>query len=200
MGLVAHEMYHGFGLSHSAVRDSSGAAIGGNEWDPVGKGACGFGTCIPVHLPSVQKDILGWVDAAKIFTVASHGIYTITLEQLAQPQTGNYLMVKIPQGTNHYYTVEARRKVGYDSPITSAAVIIHERLPFVNNGYIEVLSPPDQEHPEFPQWPDKRWLVGDVFQNATKSVKVTVLAETATGFRIQIETQGVKIYLPLLIR
>jgi M6 family metalloprotease-like protein len=199
MGLVTHEMYHAFGLNHSFVLLSNGEEHG-NQWDPVGRGACGFGSCIPVHLPSVQKEELGWIDANKIFT-AGPGKSTVTLEQLAQPQTSNYLMAKIPLDTNHFYTVDTRRKVGYDNVITSDAVIIHERLATDipdsrGPGHIAVISPSGQT---VPAYPDSRWLVGSVFQDTTNHVKVTVLSATTTGFQVQIEVSSY-LYLPLIVR
>ncbi len=42
---------------------------------------------------------------------------TITLERLALPGPGNYLMAQIPMDNapGQFYTVEARRRVGYDN-------------------------------------------------------------------------------------
>ncbi len=44
------------------------------------------------------------------------------------PQTGNYLMAQIPvnHSTTHFYTVEVRRKTGYDIKLPGAGIIIHE--------------------------------------------------------------------------
>ena len=41
---------------------------------------------------------------------------TITLERLALPGSGNYLMAQIPMDNapGQFYTVEARQRVGYD--------------------------------------------------------------------------------------
>ena len=51
----------------------------------------------------------------------------ITLERLAQPGPGNYLMAVIPMDNapGLFYTVEARRRTGYDQGIPGDAVLLH---------------------------------------------------------------------------
>ena len=63
---------------------------------------------------------------------------TVTLEQLALPQTGNYRMAIIPiqNSSTHYYTAEVRRWAGYDVKLPGQGVIIHE----VIDGFTYVLD------------------------------------------------------------
>jgi len=194
LALNAHEMYHGFGLGHSAVRDANWAVTDVNQWDPVGIVACMFGDCNPHHIPAPQKDELGWIDADKIYT-ATLANQTITLEALALPQTNNYLMAKIPLGRDNFYTLEARRPAGADSKVPGAAVIIHEvdwsppcapgdtSCP---NGYIRLVPVPGLADPS---GTGAMWTVGRVFSDTTRGVTVTVVASTTTGFQVQIETR-----------
>jgi len=192
--LTAHEMYHGFGLGHSGVRDTDGSFLSGSSWDPVGVGACGFGDCDPSHTPAPQKDILGWIDAAKKSTYPGSGSQTVTLEGLALPQTANPLMAIIPIGTNHYYTVEARRSRGNFDDKVPDAVVIHE----VKNGAVGLIPVPGKASPS---GSGAAWVVGDKFSTVLAGVEMTVKEQTATGFTIEInELTTYPIYLPLIIR
>ncbi|MEJ5310436.1 MAG: choice-of-anchor Q domain-containing protein [Anaerolineae bacterium] len=192
--LNVHEMYHGFGLGHSAVRDQNWAVTDVNSWDPVGIGACMFSSCEPHHIPAPQKDELGWIDADKTYT-ATLVTQTITLEALALPQTNNYLMAKIPMESDHFYTLEARRKAGADTKVPGPAIIIHEvdwsppcapgdlTCP---NGHIRLVPVPGLADPS---GTGAMWTVGKVFTDTTYGITVTVVASTTTGFEVQIETR-----------
>jgi M6 family metalloprotease-like protein len=190
MALTAHEMYHGFGLGHSGVRNPDGTILGGNSWDPVGVGACGFSSCIPSHIPAPQKDELGWIDGDKIVT-ATLDTQTVTLESLALPQTSNPLMVKIPLEGNHFYTLESRRPAGYDSKVPEA-VLIHEvnlRPGEFSNGHIGLIPVPGASSPgSF----GAIWSTGSVFTDTTFGITVTVVATTTTGFQVQIDRQPIE--------
>jgi M6 family metalloprotease-like protein len=197
IGVTSHEMYHGFGLDHSGVRDPvSWAMTSGNQWDPVGRGACGFGNCTPSHPPAPQKNFLGWIDSTKKTTPVFSG-QIFTLEALAQPQTGNPLMVTIPIGPGHYYTLEARRQAGYDTKIPGAAVLIHEVRPVDNDGTVGILSPPGAS---YPSGSGSMWLAGDTFTDSAHNISVAVLAATATGFQVQVTFPAHPVFLPMLAK
>jgi hypothetical protein len=197
IGVTSHEMYHGFGLDHSGVRDPvTWATTYGNQWDPVGRGACGFGDCTPSHPPAPQKDILGWIDSNKKATALVTG-QIFTLEALAQPQTSNPLMVTIPIGPNHYYTLEARRKVGFDTKVPGAAVLIHEVRPVENDGTVGIIPVPGKSGPS---GSGSMWLVGDTFTDSANGITVTVLAATTTGFQVQVGVSTHPVFLPLLAK
>src|SRR5690606_27928811 len=131
ISVVMHEMGHGFGLPHSSgdydetydspwdvmSRDRVNCAI---TRDPV-YGCVGQGT-IRYH-----KDILDWIPPDRKYTHVS-GEQTLTLERLSLPGDEGYLMAQIPidGSSTHFYTVEARRKVGYDAKLPGEGVIIHE--------------------------------------------------------------------------
>ncbi len=198
MALSAHEMYHGFGLSHSSAYSPTTQEDLGSSWDPIGVGACGFSSCTPSHLPAPQKYELGWITPTNIYTATAIS-QTVTLEALALPQTNNYLMVKIPLGSSQkrYYTLEARRRVGaYDGKLPSTpTVLIHEvnlqdTYPFgpYSNGHIRLV-------PRLPNVVDQPWgtgaiwTVGHVFSDTTNGITVTVLSTTTTGYVVRVNVR-----------
>ena len=184
LATVAHETGHAFGLAHSS---SGGGEEYGNIWDVMsGDGACGsdpvYGT-LPQHVIAFDKDILGWIPAGRKFVAPAGAITTLTLQQLAQPGPDGYLMAQIPiaGSATHFYTVEARRRVGQDASLPYDAVIIHEvdtRLPhparLVTHGG-------DDGRPS-----TSMWTTGMAFQDVPHGIAVTVGAETETGFTVNI--------------
>jgi hypothetical protein len=207
----AHEMGHTFGLQHSSVGEGNGY---GNMWDVMSvDGPCRTETPygrIGQHPIAYQKDALGWLPAERIFVAAGDSQATIAMEQTALPTAGNYLLARISvaelarsetgqskeetgQGkevSRHYYTVEARRRVGYDASLPGDGIIIHEvnldeALPVrpVNTG----LS--DGGSRGATTGSAARWLPGQVFQDAEHGIAVSVDRATPTGFVVTIFTR-----------
>ncbi|MDQ1301383.1 MAG: hypothetical protein QG637_1304 [Chloroflexota bacterium] len=208
----AHEMGHAFGLQHSSVGEGNGY---GNMWDVMSvDGPCRtetpFGR-IGQHPIAYQKDVLGWLPTDRIFVAEGDSQATITLAQMAQtalPAPGNYLLARIPipahslwpvsdrtsaarEGAHrHYYTVEARRRIGYDASLPADGIIIHEvsldeALPVrpVSAG----LS--DGGSRGATTGSVARWLPGQVFQDAEHGVAISVDRATPTGFVVTIFTR-----------
>ena len=125
----AHEMGHAFGLMHSSgpytdTYDSKWDVMsGGRSLDPYP----GYGP-LGVHTIAYHKDFLGWIPASRKYVARPNTTRTITLERLAQPGSGGYLMAQIPIGRSrtNFYTVETRLFAGYDEEIPDEAVIIHK--------------------------------------------------------------------------
>lgn len=185
--VMSHEMGHGFGLPHSS---GTYGQTYDNRWDIMSDGwtDCGNSThatygCLGQHTISYHKDKLGWIAANKKYTPAG-GTATITLEQLALPQTGNYLMAQLPIGGSsiHFYTVEVRRKVGYDIKLPGEAVIIHE----VDTTRERPANVIDSDGNGNTGDAGAMWTVGETFTDAANGITVSVVSATSTGFEVSI--------------
>ena len=176
-----HEMGHGFGLPHSsgpysAVYDSNWDVMSGG-WNPATYDP--FWGYIAPHTISYHKDLLGWIPADRIYDAAPGSTETITLHRLGDLGAGgDYLMARVPRIDGTYYTVEARRFIGYDENLPDSAVILHH---IRDRAY--VVDPDDNGDPDDE---GARWDPGETFTDADNGVSVTVDAITAQGYVVTI--------------
>lgn len=127
MGTYAHEIGHTFGLPHSS---GPYGATYDSHWDVMSASTFftppGTAHRWSTHTLAHQKDRLGVVPAARRFT-APAGRSTLMLERSASPAANaNHLLAVIPiQGsTTRYYTLEARRRTGYDVALPAEGVLV----------------------------------------------------------------------------
>ena len=189
ISVIQHEMGHGFGLPHSS---GSYGEVYDNAWDVMSKDRYNCDAskdatygCVGQHTISFHKDKLGWIPAGEKFTfIASNLTATITLEQLALPATTNYKMAQIPIGgsSTHFYTLEARRLVGYDKKLAGPAVIIHE----VDTTRAIPANVIDADGNGITSDGGAMWAVGETFTDKTNNISVHIDSATATGFIVTI--------------
>ncbi|MFH1111345.1 MAG: hypothetical protein V1790_19430 [Planctomycetota bacterium] len=189
--VVGHEMGHGFGLPHS-----SGPYAGAydSQWDVMsGGGMCAapdvnYG-CVGVHTIAYHKWLLGWIPGSRHFE--SGGLpqaATIIIERIAAPPGGNYLIASLwadVDSPSRWYTVETRRRSGYDDEIPGDAVVIHDVDPLnrPNDRTAQVVDPDGNGNPNDG---GAMWLSGEWFLDVADSVLVFVERETATGFEVSL--------------
>ncbi len=140
---AAHEMGHGYGLNHSfsddtSYKNASWSQPGeyDDEWDIMSAmhvftfAGANYGTSGP-GLIAPYMDRLGWLPRSRILTFGADGTSsrTLTLDAVNQPTGNGSIMVRVPfdpANPYRYYTVEYRRKVGWDRGIPADTVLIHE--------------------------------------------------------------------------
>ena len=182
---VNHEMGHAFGLPHSSGQYG---LIYDDLWDLMGSSPGMDGS----HMISYHKDMLGWIPSNRKAVVTPGSLATLTLEELALPPANNFLMVKIPLGgtTNHFYTLEARRRVGYDQDLMGDAVIIHDVVTDRQPVPPATQSPPaqiiDGDHNGIAWDAGPMWTPGEVFTDTTNGITVCIDRATATGFVVTV--------------
>jgi hypothetical protein len=71
--------------------------------------------------------LAAWIPSARKFVPPLNSVTTIEIDRLNQPGSStNYLMARIPiPGSSQFYTVEARRFIGYDNKVPAEAIVIH---------------------------------------------------------------------------
>jgi M6 family metalloprotease-like protein len=190
IAVIAHEMGHGFGLPHSS---GNYGETYDNAWDVMSDDRfnCAAGTdpvygCMAQHTISYHKDKLGWIPTGQKFIAGQNSLTTITLEQLALPQTGNYKMAQIPiiESNSHFYTVETRRLTGYDVKLPGNAVVIHE----VDKSRSRPAYVIDADGNGDTGDAGAMWTVGETFTDPANAIYVYISTATATGFQVTINT------------
>lgn len=200
---VGHEMGHGYGLPHSEGIDFD-HTLQPSSWDVMSAGAYKrprppFDR-LDVHTIAYHKGLLGLLDEGRVVTFGG-GVQRVVLERLAQPATADALMVRIPiDGSDaRVYTVEARRRVGYDAGLPAEGIVIHE-IDEHRPGFTWV-DPDTGASREV--WPGPAWLVGNpatsdgywtaeagknLFYDARSRIGVMVRRETPsrTGYEVAI--------------
>ena len=188
VSVIAHEMGHGFGLPHSSGNYGNPYD---NAWDVMSQDRynCAAATdptygCLAQHTIAYYKYILGWVSPAERYMASISSKATINLEQLAMPTTSDYKLAQIPIGgsSTHFYTVEARRKVGYDIKLPGNAVIIHE----VDTSRGIPAHVLDVDLNGNTSDAGTMWIAGETFTDIPNGITVRVDAATATGFQVTI--------------
>lgn len=186
--VLAHEMGHAFGLSHSTADDEG---VHGNAWDLMSEDGPWLAELYfppePQHIIAHDKDRLGWIAADRNYAALPGSEATIVLERLAMPSATDYLMATIPisGSAQRFYTVEARRRVGRDAGVPADAVVIHEVDASAGTPPRLVTGPGERAGSR----PVSAWTVGKRFVDERHGIAVSVDAETATGFVVTISTR-----------
>lgn len=194
-GVLQHEMGHAYGLLHSLAGDN----YYGNLWDVMSANSCGntlhpvYG-CVGQHTLAYNRFQLGWIPLDRHY-VAGRGfggtqaVHTITLEGATLPGPTGYLLAIVPinGSATHFYTVEARRLVGYDANLPGTAVIIHEiggASPLTQLVDLSLYNWGDGE--------SAMWPPGEAFGDPVGEIIIRVDAATPTGFTVTIFNGGVE--------
>jgi hypothetical protein len=156
IGAMGHEGGHGLGLNHSYsddpnYRNVSWAAIGeyDDQWDVMSyanvfsKPTTRFGNGGP-GLNAYHVDRMGWLPRSRMITFGADGATssTITLAALGHTATPGPFLVRVPFDPSdpfHYYTVEYRRKDGWDSGIPADTLLIHQTVKHSDGQYYSTL-------------------------------------------------------------
>ena len=185
--VLAHEMGHGFGLPHSS---GDYGYTYDNRWDVMSDdwSNCTRSTnptfgCLGQHTISFHKDRLQWIPVAEKQTVST-GTQTVTLEQLALPQTANKKMIVLPIGGSQtlFYTVEVRRWTGYDVKLPGEAVIIHN----VDTTRLNPAHVVDIDGNGNTGDAGAMWTVGEIFTDVTNGITVSIDSMSSSGYIVTV--------------
>jgi hypothetical protein len=190
--VIAHEMGHGFGLPHANNFDGDTDPYD-SPWDVM---SSAFGNAVSQapygrqgkHHTAYHKDRLGWIAPNELQVVNEGEAVTVTIDHMALQSTANLRAVEIPiPGTNDWYTVEVRDRVGYDGQLPGNAVIIT----YVDTNRQEPAWAVDIDNPpaNFGSNEGTMFRVGETFEDVTVGISVHVVSQTAEGFVIDIASQ-----------
>jgi hypothetical protein len=188
--VIAHEMGHGFGLPHSSGMYGK---TYDNRWDVMSDTwtDCGnltdttFG-CLGQGTIAYHRDLEGWIAAGDKINVADGARIQTGLVWLdSTPGSGVHLITVPVQGTNTFYTVEARHKAGYDQKLPGVGVIIH----LVDPGRTNPAQVVDADGNGNTGDGGAIWGVGETFSAPAAGISVEVGAAGANGFTVTVSNR-----------
>jgi hypothetical protein len=209
-------MGHGFGLPHSEGDPDHTTGYNkypyDSEWDVMsGGGLCGAKPrdpdplsptywqkhnpyeCIADHTISYHKDLLGWIPSGRRYVASKGANESIDIENLAQPASGNYLMAKVPIGTSttQFYTVEARRSLGYDGHVNGAipgeGIVIHKVDTTLSRPARVVDKDTNNDNVNDD---GAMWTAGEIFQDDSNGISIEVMGPSSSGSGYSVRING----------
>jgi hypothetical protein len=189
--VIAHEMGHGFGLPHSNNFDGDSDPYD-SPWDVM---SSAFRNAVDTgpygrqgkHHTAYHKARLGWLAPSEVLVINDGDVANVVIDHMALQSTTNLRAVEIPiPGTDDWYTVEVRDRVGYDAQLPGNAVVISH----VDTGRSEPAWAIDTDDPpaNFGSNEGSMFRVGETFEDPTGVIRVSVVAATAEGFELDIES------------
>ena len=198
-GVIAHEVGHNFGLSHSQSLDCGTVSLGsdcivrsyGDPADTMGSGG-------DTHFNAFQKDLLGWIGAAGtpgVITVGASGRYQ--LAPYAASGTSAKAL-KIPRGIDaltgemNYYYVEYRQRIGFDATLggnLAQGVLVH--IGGINQfSRLLDMTPGSDPVSDFNDMYDSALTVGRSYSDANAGIRITLVAADASGASVDVAVGG----------
>lgn len=189
---LAHEMGHGYGLPHSDNSDGDDDTYD-NPWDVMSDGWSNayvdatYGTR-PKHIAMIQRDRLGWVDAARklVLPYGAGGTRQLELQfaSLAGASGVQMIVLTMPAQVDPSqtvsYTLEARRPMGdYETRLAGTAIIIHRLSGGTAYSQDASVPPADRANNE-----GSMFKVGESWSAPGGAYLLQVDATTANGFLI----------------
>jgi len=195
--VIAHELGHNFGLSHSQALDCGGAIIGGDCINrSYGDAADTMGSGSTPHFNAFQKEILGWLGAGgqpAITTVVQSGRYLIA--PLSSDGDGPRAL-KIPRGTDattgqvNYYYVEYRQPTGFDAALGSVGNLTKGVLIHTGgiNQYSMLLDMTPDSDPlsSYHDINDSALTVGRSYLDAGAGISISLVSMDAAGATVDV--------------
>jgi hypothetical protein len=183
--VIQHELGHTAGLPHS----SSLQGEYGSDWDLMSFGygyESGVSGALPAGIIAYYRALAGLIPDEQIETVDIISNTTYKLGQVNQyiPAPDTKRMLIIPVSPTNFYTLESRKRVGYDKYIPEAGVLIHnvdlnrQNLAFVediqNDGNVNNLG--------------SVLRLNESYTNTNNDFIVEVVGDYATGYQVKVSS------------
>lgn len=171
-GVIAHELGHTFRFAHSDRPEGRGASY----WDVMGPiQGCEKDICPPIHPIAEWKRRARWIRPIEVLQPRPGTTTTVKLAPASAPPLPSgqrrMALVRIRGSRSTYYTVEVRRRRGYDARLAGEGVLIHRFRPlFVGNP--EVVHQPKKREALDVMY--ESWGTGETFVDDHHGIEIRV--------------------------
>ncbi len=186
LSILEHEMGHGYGMRHSTAPNN---ILYGNQWDIMSDASSNCSnsydptfSCLGQHPIAFSKEQVGWLTSEQKFTVNIGEMKTITIEHLAKLVEDGIQLVTIPINgqADKFYTVEVRKKIGYDTKLPGEGVILH-KVDKTRQVMAEVIDIDNNNNTG-----DEAaiWIPGETWQDQANGIWVSVRSVAGDGYEV----------------
>jgi M6 family metalloprotease-like protein len=130
IGVMAHELGHGFGLP-DLYNTAAGNLTGGvGNWDLMATGAWGCtggGASRPCHMGAWSKAVLGWADVQTLAPDTDHGVLSLPPVNTGGP----ILQVPAGDGSGEFFLLENRQRIGFDEGLIAPGLLVWQVDPSI---------------------------------------------------------------------
>lgn len=181
--VIQHELGHTAGLPHSSsLQDEYGS-----KWDLMSFGygfESGITGAIPAGMIAYYRYYTGLIPEEQVATVDLLTDTTYKLGQVNQyiPASDTKRMLIIPINSHQFYTVESRKKVGFDKYIPEAGVLIHNVDTYRQNwAFVE-----DIQNDNNVNNTGSVLRLNETYVNTTHKFMVKVVGDYTSGFQVRV--------------
>jgi M6 family metalloprotease-like protein len=121
IGVVAHELGHGFGLPDLYAVGTNHGGVG--RWGLMGSGPWGCGgqgADVPCHMTAWSKEAMGWANVTTLAADADLGVLTLDPVET----TGDVIRIDAGDGSGDYYLLENRQPLGFDVGLPAPGLFV----------------------------------------------------------------------------
>jgi len=183
LGVYAHEFGHLLGLPD--LYNETTEQVG--MWDLMARGAWNGKPpgSSPAELLAWDRIFLSWVTPERIVNVARQSRMNVTIEPIESPSSG-VQAVKVqasPSDSKHYYLVEVRQQVGFDTALPSSGVLI-TYVDETKSDPVKVIDAVQTTS----TLNDAPFQVGQKYSDSKNSLVISIVATDGSSFSVIVDT------------
>jgi M6 family metalloprotease-like protein len=185
LGVYAHEFGHLVGLPdlYSRTLEEVG------PWDLMARGAWNGKPpgSSPAELLAWGRIFLSWITPEHIVNVAKQSRMNVTIEPIESPSSGVQAVTvqASPQDSKHYYLVEVRQQVGFDTALPSSGVLI-TYIDETKSNPVKVIDGVQTTS----TLNDAPFQVGQKYSDSRNNLVISVVATNGSSFSVVVDTMA----------
>jgi M6 family metalloprotease-like protein len=182
-GVYAHEFGHLLGLPDLYSKTVEEVGL----WDVMARGAWNGKPpgSSPAEMLAWDRIFLGWITEQHILTLTKQSRTNATIDPIESPSSG-FQAVKIQtpsQDSKHYYLVEVRQQVGFDTALPSSGVLI-TYIDETKSNPVKVIDAVQTTS----TLSDAPFQVGQKYSDSQNNLVISIATANGSSFSVVVDT------------